>query len=267
MKLLRHLGFAALLLALLAGPAFAQGANSLLATDAPSGSAPALRANGVDANISINLVPKGTGAVQINGAPIPSFAGGNLTVTGNLAVTGSSQFTGPQTAQIGTSGVFHGDGGIPIFVNSTDSATTGLVLQTLYTFPLPANSLANTVNQRLRFKLYALTAANANNKTLTITFGATTIFNSTTLGFNNSVLQVDCDLFVTGVNTQKALCFGSTATTNGAANGAAATFMSTSTTPAETVSGAITINVTGTTPTAIGDLTAKSLAIDFYPQP
>ena len=52
------------------------GANTIVETDAASGSAPALRASGVDANISVNIVPKGTGTVQVNGVAIPGVAGG-----------------------------------------------------------------------------------------------------------------------------------------------------------------------------------------------
>jgi hypothetical protein len=241
------------------------GGNTIYQTDAPSGTAPAFRANGSDANISINLVPKGTGTVQINGTPIVTSGGAGVFST--ITVSGTSTFNGPQITQIGTSGVTHGDGGIPIFVSSTDQATTGTVLQNLYTFTLPANSLSSTVNQRLRFKYFWLTAANANNKTTTITFGATTIFNSTAAAFNNAFVQVDCDLFVTGANTQKAICVATTGTLNALINGASANVITTSTTPAETTSGPIVINVTGTTPTAIGDLTAKSITIDYYPQP
>ena len=43
--------------------------NALLASGVVSGSPVTLTATGVDANISINLVPKGTGSVLVNGLP------------------------------------------------------------------------------------------------------------------------------------------------------------------------------------------------------
>jgi hypothetical protein len=63
-----------LMAVLAAAPAWAQTTNQLFMTGTASGSEPSISANGIDANISINLMPKGSGGVGIGttspGAPL-----------------------------------------------------------------------------------------------------------------------------------------------------------------------------------------------------
>jgi len=90
----------------------------------PTGSPVVLAAAGSDSNIGINLVPKGTGTVQISGEPIsgawtdytPSISGsgsalGNGTVTGSYAKIGrtvhcKAKFTLGSTSTVGASLAF-----------------------------------------------------------------------------------------------------------------------------------------------------------------
>ena len=238
------------------------GANTLLLTDAASGSAPAVRANGQDANISINIVPKGTGTVQVNGVPVAAGTATSLTINpGPLAVTGTTNLTGPLFVTPGTNGILKGVGA-RIFHTTTDVPTTGLVLQTLYSVVIPANTLAAD-GQSLRIVVDGTTAANVNNKTLTITFGATNLIVYGPAGFNNSDLTLVCDLFRTGAATQKSICRGLNIPLN-------VTFVATGgaalvTTPAETLSNPVTLLITGTTPTLAGELTARIATVDWYP--
>lgn len=237
------------------------GANTLLLTDAASGSAPAVRANGQDANISINIVPKGTGTVQVNGVPVAAGTATSLSINpGPLAVTGTTNLTGPLFVQPGTNGTLKGVGA-RIFHTTADVATTGTVIETLYTVSIPANTLA-VDGQSLRVTVWATTAATANNKTLTVTFGATTIGVLGPAAFNNNVLEMVCDIFRTGAATQKAICRGDNVSIGAVAINGQGTF----TTPAEALSGAVALLVRGTTPTIAGDMTARTTTVDWVPQ-
>lgn len=256
-------GLAAILLAL-AGVAVAQLPNTLNVSSSPSGTPPAIRAAGIDANIGINLVPKGSGTVQVNGSPIAVSGGtvASLTVNpGPLAVTGTTNLTGPLFIQPG-SAVALKRVGARIFHTTTDAPTVGTVLETLYTFNLPANTLAAD-GESIRLQLYATTAANGNAKTLLVNFGATTLVTSGAQAFNNDFFTVTCDLYRTGAATQKAFCFLNASELN--AFGSEVSEGTGFTTPAETLSGAIAILVRGTTPTAAADLTARALSVDWFP--
>lgn len=240
---------AVLALVMGAGVAVAQLPNTLNVSSAPSGTAPAIRASGIDANISINLVPKGSGNVQISGSPIAASGG-----------TIASLNVGSLFVQPGTAATFKRVGA-RIAHNITDVTTTGVAIETLYTFSIQAGTLA--VNgESLRFTVYATTAANANSKVLDLTFGATTIGTLTAAG-NDDLYRMICDLYRTGAATQKAICqtTGADLTTAGALTAARAVV----TTPAETLSGAIAVLVRGTTPTAAADLTARAATIDWNP--
>lgn len=258
---------AILALLLGAGVAIAQLPNTLNVSSAPSGTAPAIRASGIDANISINLVPKGSGVVQVNGTPI-AVSGGtvtSLTVNpGPLAVTGTTNLTGPLFIQPGTA-VGLKRVGARIFHTVTDAPTTGTVLETLYTATIQANTLA--VNgQSLHLRLYANTAANGNTKNLSVTFGGTTIFSTGATAQNNFGLNPVCDIYRTAAATQKAVCTANAVTSAVGSLPAAIGQIYSVTTPAETLSGAVAILVTGTTATAAADLTARAMTIDWLPE-
>jgi hypothetical protein len=251
---------------LAAGYVYAQPlfSNNLFALGGNAGVAPQLQAVGTDPNISINLVPKGTGTVQFNGSTLPGLGGAGTftTITASGLVTQNGGEVALQTAPSGVTATLK-SGPLRLFHNLTDQATTGLVLQTLYTYTLPANVL-NTVGQSLHIQAEAVVAANANNKNWQITFGATTLYSTAAVAFNNVNIRIDCNLFMTGAATQKSLC-QAIATT--AAGGVSLTVNAGSllTTPAETLSGPVVINFQATTPTSAGDLTARYAFVDLWP--
>ncbi|GEM_PF-4611496 len=74
--------------------ATASAVNQVTVTDAAAGNAPSLSASGADAAINLNLAPKGSGSVQINGQPISLAAG--LTTTGS-AITFANGATATYT--------------------------------------------------------------------------------------------------------------------------------------------------------------------------
>lgn len=292
MRVLKRLALPSLLLALLAGAgiAYAQFAtNSLFFTTAASGVAPAIRAQGGDTNISINCVPKGTGTCQVNGNPIVTgsgsftagsvpFAGASGTLTQDNANfffddTNNRLGLGTATPTLtldvrGRLGILAGTstqvGNVParIFHNVADAPTTGTVIETLYTYTLPANAL-DTNGQSVDINVWAVTAANANSKTLTVVFGATTIGTSTAQNFNGETMNMKCNVYRTAAATQKARCVYQSFTTGTfTANN---NFVVSSSAPGETLSGPVTILVRGTTPTAAADLTAQAATIDWQP--
>jgi hypothetical protein len=81
---------AALVAALVAPAAVAQfGGNTLTINSAASGSNPSIRAEGLDTNISISIVPKGTGTLSLGSAGFSTTGAGtfgSLTSTGALTV-------------------------------------------------------------------------------------------------------------------------------------------------------------------------------------
>jgi hypothetical protein len=265
----RSLSVAAVLLALLALPSIYGhvtgqpiGGNTILQTDAPSGSAPAFRANGNDANISINIVPKGTGTLQVNGSPVT--AGSSPTFT-SLTVNGATTLNGTVQQQVGTSGVLKNDGALALFHSFTQVATVGTGEETAYTFSLPANSLA-VDGSYITIATWSTAGATGTNKQLKVKFGATTISDSTAANFaSGALLSPFCYVMRTGAATQRAWCKGTDGVSGGGLiNGASTNSWTNMTTPAETLSGAVTILITQQSATAANQ-TANGAIITWYP--
>lgn len=254
------------------GLAYAQfGANTLSLNATASGTAPTIAASGLDANISINLLPKGTGTVQVNGSPV-SVSGGttaSLTINpGPLTVVGPALFTPGATPTL-TAALKSGP--LRIFHTVTDAPTTTTANETLYTITIPANTLAAD-GQSVVIDFGFITAATANNKNALISFGATNIWSTGQGAFNNNLDRVVCQVFRTAAATQKSICSLAHFTNSAvSALGGANTVIAGNgnnqlTTPAETLSNAVTVLVRALTPTAAGDLTGKYVTVDWYPQ-
>lgn len=241
------------------------GANTLLLTDAASGSAPAVRANGQDANISINIVPKGTGTVQVNGVPVAAGTASTLTINpGPFAVTGTTNLTGPLFMTPGTS-VGLEQAGAVVLANSSTNVTTTLVAteQDLFNFPVLANTLSAN-NQFLVLTFRDRNAATANTKQLRMYFGATLIGDTTAVASNNNWWNGDCIIWRTGAATQKAICGAANITNTGSWATGSGGGMNIST-PAETLSGPVTIRITGTDGVAAGGSNLEGVNLVWYP--
>lgn len=243
------------------------GANTLILTDAASGVAPAVRASGRDANISINVVPKGTGTLQVNGVPV-TVSGGTFTSLnvnpGPFNVTGTTNLTGPLFATPGTSVVLDQVGGV-VLSNSSTNVTTTLVAteQDLFNFSVPANTLSAN-NQYLELLIRVRNAATANAKQTRVYFGATLIGNSTSVANNNDWHMARCFVWRTGAAAQKAIC-GSNNVANGAAWNTAAGGGANLSTPGETLSGVVVVRVTGTDAVAAGGTNLEAVNLLWYP--
>lgn len=259
-------GIAALLLAL-AGVAVAQLPNTLNVSSAASGAAPAIRASGIDTNISINLVPKGTGVVQVNGTPIVVGGGTTTSLTinpGPLAVTGTTNLTGPLFMTPGTSATLEAVGGV-VLANSSTNATTTLVAteQDLFNFSVLANTLSAN-NQYLKLVFRDRNAATGNTKQLRVYFGATLIGDSTAVAANNNWWNGDCHIWRTGAATQKAICMTVNQTNGGSWSTAAGAGANIST-PAENLAGPVVVRITGTDGVAAGGSNLEGVNLLWYP--
>lgn len=251
----------------LGGVAVAQLPNTLNVSSAPSGTAPAIRASGIDTSVSINLVPKGAGTVQVNGSPI-AVGGGTVTSLtinpGPLAVTGTTNLTGPLFMTPGTSVTLEAVGGA-VLANSSTNATTTLAAteQNLFSFTVLANTLSAN-NQFLKLTFRDRNAGTGNTKQLRVYFGATLIGDSTAVAANNNWWNGDCYVWRTGAATQKAIC-SALNNANAASWSSAAGGGSNISTPAETLSGPVVFRVTGTDEVAAGGSNLEGVNLLWYP--
>lgn len=137
--------------------------------------------------------------------------------------------------------------------NVTSATTAGTSEETLWTYTLPAATLA-TNTQMVRIKVWGMTAANGNSKTITLKFGSTTLRTHANTG-NNVGWYADAIVARTGAATQTANAvswIGTNASTTGSA-------------PTETLSGTVAIALTATTATAAGDITFQGAIVEFLP--
>ena len=153
-------------------------------------------------------------------------------------------------------------GSVDLDSDGTPANTTETVLKT---WDLPAGALA-TDDQGIRIHAFGSFAANANDKTVRIKFGATTVL--TYAGAGNGTggggWRAQVDLFRTGGTAQKAIPWFLSVI----GNWAAPTFTTTTghTTPAETLSGAVTIEVTGQNGTGTADdIVCEGFYVEFLP--
>lgn len=256
-KTLARLIGAGFLLALgFAGWSYAQPvfSNNLFALGGNAGVTPQLQAVGTDTNISINLVPKGTGTVQVNGTAITAG-----TVFPTLTVN-----PGPLLVAPGASGVTDSIGGV-VLSNSSTNVTTTLVAteQDLFNFPVPANTLSIN-NQHLHLVFRVRMAATANTKQLRMYFGATLMGDGTAVASNNNWFFGDCYIWRTAAAAEKAIC-GAVNFTNAGSWATASGGGANISTPAENTAGPITIRITGTDAVAAGGTNLEGVNLYWYP--
>jgi hypothetical protein len=262
-KTLARLIGAGFLLALgFAGWSYAQPvfSNNLFALGGNAGVTPQLQAVGTDTNISINLVPKGTGTVQVNGTAITAGTTfPTLTVTPGPANISGGLFMTP-----GTSVALEGVGGV-VLANSSTNVTTTLVAteQDLFNFPVLANTLSAN-NQHLHLVFRVRTAATANGKQLRMYFGATLIGDGTNVASNNNWFAGDCYIWRTAAAAEKAVCGAVNITNAGSWATAGGGGMNIST-PAENTAGPITVRITGTDAVAAGGTNLEGVNLYWYP--
>lgn len=141
----------------------------------------------------------------------------------------------------------------------TDSSNTSTTETDLHSYTLVA-SLLGINGDSLEFDFCGTFAANANNKTVKIKYGATTMFDSTALAVNSGSWRVIGRIFRTGAATQRFILTASS-------DNATFPLKTVYGTAAETLSGTVVLKATGQSGTASSDITNTLSEIKWQPCP
>jgi hypothetical protein len=144
----------------------------------------------------------------------------------------------------------------PLFDHYTDATTTGTSEQTLYTYTLPANTLANN-GDKVSFE-YTVSMINATNeKFIRLTFGGTNIFSEELSGYLNTVIFKGFLIRVSNSTVR--------ASVNCNVNGVSAITAYTQNTSLNLSSTGYALALLATTSDAAGDITARMGSGMFIP--
>jgi hypothetical protein len=188
---------------------------------------------------------------------------GKVDANNQLVVALGSGSTLPNDIDVdaGTGTAEAGVGGV-LYISTTSAQTGANTTETdLQTYSLPANTLS-TNTYGVRITAWGTTAANGNDKTLKIYFGATAVVN-TGAGSNNAhTWRSVAEVFRTGASAQEAI--GVALSKAGGAWNGSMLGQTTSSQPAADTTAAITIKVTGLNGTAsAGDLVCRGMTVEF----
>jgi hypothetical protein len=190
-------------------------------------------------NTAIYKAPNGVGT-DIGGGP-SIVQGGQSTGTGAPGkVQGQRSTIGTTGSSANAYGTAFSLGGT-LDVNTTTTGNVGAGEDNLITYSIPAGQMS--VNgDTIDFDMAGTFAATVNAKRLRVYFGATAVFDSTSLVLNGLAWRVHGKVIRTGATTQKATI---EATIGGTLLSAVNSTITQYTTPGETLSGAVTIKATG----------------------
>lgn len=149
-------------------------------------------------------------------------------------------------------------GKVPIYLLHTETpftCTTSDSGVTAATLTLKASSM-QTNGDRIFIHAEGLTSANANSRTVTLSFGGTTTANLTSSSSGNNGWSIDAWVTRLTASTQLLSAFGNMNNVNGA--------MQTNTGPSETLTGDVAIVIKESCPTA-ADFTFKAMSVVLYP--
>ena len=144
-----------------------------------------------------------------------------------------------------------GQGVLDVDTTAVTTATTSE--ETIQSYTLPADALKRN-GQSLRIRAWGTTAATANDKTIKLTFGSTTLISTGALAANAKDWYLEAIVVRTGAATQEAIA-------NGQAN--AAIVATDRTAPTETLADAITLAVKATDATAAAGTLMKGWMVEM----
>mgnify|MGYP001585906227 CR=1 FL=1 len=143
-------------------------------------------------------------------------------------------------------------------VNTTAVGNVGVGTDDLMTYSHPANSLSAN-GKGVRITAWGTAANNANAKTVTLAYGATTLVSTVLTVSHVGTWRIVGEVIRTGAATQEAI-----AQLN---QGGTTTLVDVEqTAPAETLSGAVTIKCTGTA-TADNDIVQECMVVEMFNSP
>lgn len=159
-------------------------------------------------------------------------------------------------SQLGTSAAY-GAAPVTFLVVPTTVASPVSTETNLLNYSLPANVLS-AQNARLLIRASGTFAANANNKRVRVYFGATAIFDSTSLGFNGGTWVVNGEVIRVNNTSQVAnVTWNSSNTTlSSSANYAA---------PGATLSGTVLVAISTESDSA-GDISLRTVSLTYAPE-
>jgi hypothetical protein len=208
--------------------------------------------SGLTSFTSISLGPNdsspNTGIIKAPSATGTDTTGGTVIVQAGAStgagvpgkVQGQRSIVGTTGSSVNTYGTAFALGGV-LNVNTTTTGNVGAGEDDLITYSIPAAQMS--VNgDSIDFDMAGTFAATVNAKRLRVYFGATAIFDSTSLVLNGLAWRVHGKIIRTGAATQKATI---EATVGGTLLSAVNSTITQYTTPGETLSGAVIIKATG----------------------
>ena len=151
------------------------------------------------------------------------------------------------------SGVLQGAG--MVYSNYTSTGNTSTSDTVLGTYTVTANSMPAASGKVVRVKAWGKTAANGNNKTMIIYFGATNVATHAVAATNDKDWVLEATIIQGAAGAQ-------TAVGRLYLEGAANELIFTST-PAETETGDVIVKCTGESGTASSDILLKGMTVEF----
>ena len=155
--------------------------------------------------------------------------------------------TGDGTGELKGAGMVYSN------ATSTGNVTTGNT--TLGTYTITANSMPADSGKAIRILTWGKTAANANNKTITLEFGATTVATLAIAGTNDKDWVLEATIIQGATGAQTAM---GELKLEGASQD-----LQLVTTPAETQTGAIVARLRAQSGTASDDILLKGMTVEF----
>lgn len=197
------------------------------------------------------------------------------TLTVDVEQDDGNASVGDTVTLVGTAGAMLAlkkDAGSRVFATTAAVPTATTSAETLFSYTLPGGTLANN-GDSIRIVAWIKFAANNNNKSVALKFGSTVLLGTGQAGFNNSDIIFICDVVRTGATAQISSGLTYFAADVAPSDVGGANIIGTVngncgfTAPAETLSGNITIALRALSPSAAGDITGRSMSVDFYPAP
>lgn len=186
------------------------------------------------------------------GITVSKLASTDLTDTAAIVLT-SGSYADPGWISSYAASKLTGQASTATNYDITSAANVGVGETTLHTLTVPANTLG-TNGHAIEIRSVGQFAANANNKTVKVKFGGTTVCQLGASGYSGN--GWDLRITVARLTNTTQVAMGS-----GGIPGGVPAAICTFSTPGETLSGSVNVLITGQSDTAGGDVTARYTSV------